>query len=854
MIAEFRADADIRGHRIDLSWTWTAPVERPALRLSRRQKTYPSGPEDGLQVLDLADLFVAFTQPWARITRTLYLVPNAVTEGGLRQAEVALNFDIPEATEPVQVVVRYYDPVAGLEQTVTLEEVSRVERVVAPALPWSSVETTKVFATPGGGPEVSVGQIVVSTGHTDGVTPDRFEWIAPGDPPVGVDFDRIEVHQTTIDDSDDITITPATFQARIDVVLEDVAEDIPLHTVIFDEAFDPDTGDWKGYLTVRDENLDPETVYYYALFAPDPASPGAFLSEREWRASAMATGHYGLDERLYQLLPALHKQYDEPTPDQQGRGELRKYLHIFGSALDQMRSLTEGLRARHDVLEVEADVLPHLARWIGWEPDQTLDALAQRNDIRFAPEIYETVGTVPNIRALVNRVTGWDCKVKEFVHNVFLTNSTEDIHLWELWGRRHDGVAWNDPSPITQMEQGFDGRPVAVRDAGGVVWLFWHALGAKGHTDRSERREIWLQRLDGMDPAPRRAMLDTADDAPRLTYTDEYPAAVVDGPRVWLFWNSDREDGWEIWARPFDGLPGGAPVRLTEHPADDRHPAAVRDNLGQIWVFWQSDRRGPTDIWARMHDGVDWGLPMRLTTAEFRHETPAAAFDDVADRIWLFWSADQQDRRKIYYRVHDAGVWGPPEPLPEPDPDSVHRDEAPTAVFWNGEIWLFWHSNRDGRWQIWGQVHDGVDWGAPFALTERPTADKEPAAVVDSTGGLRVVWRSQRRADWYKSRTIDVNDVEMLARMGEFNDRAHYTYDTALENDDWYARGAVGLYLAPDTVGPVAIERQIDRVRAFVEPFRPLPVRFVWLPDLEIDKEVIDTDGLIGEEFNDEII
>ena len=102
---------------------------------------------------------------------------------------------VSAAAEPVQVVVRYYDPVAGLKQTVTLEEISRVERVVSPALPWSSVETIEVFATPGGGPEVSVRQIVVSTGHTDGVTPDRFEWIASGDPPVGVDFDRIEVHQ-----------------------------------------------------------------------------------------------------------------------------------------------------------------------------------------------------------------------------------------------------------------------------------------------------------------------------------------------------------------------------------------------------------------------------------------------------------------------------------------------------------------------------------------------------------------------------------------------------------------------------------------------------------------------------------
>jgi phage tail-like protein len=849
VIAEFRADADLHGQRINLSWAWIAPSQRPGLRLLRRQRAYPDGPEDGLAILDLGDLFRAPNQPWARIAHTRYLVPNSTAEGGLCQAQVRRYFDLPAAGEPSQVVVRYYETAAGLLQMVQLEEVSRVVRVVAPSPPWASVETLDIFATPGGGPEVPAGQVVVSTGHADGVTPDRFQWIAPGDPPISVDFDRVEHQRTTVED---LAVTPATFQALIHVVRDEQGTLTPLRTVWLDEAFDPDTGDWKRHTTVQDRALSPEIVYYYALFAPDPAVPGGYRGQRDWRASAIATGRYGLDERLYQLLPALHKQYDEPAPDQQGEGQLRRYLQIFGLGLDQMRSLGEGLRARHDVLEVRADFLPHLARWIGWEPDQTLGVLAQRNDVRFAPDIFETVGSVPNVRALVNRVTGWECRVKEFVHNVFLTNAPETVHLWELWGRRHDGVAWSDPSPITRREEGFDGRPAAVLDGAGVVWLFWHALStAEGHSDRRGRREIWLRRL-GVDPTPRRAMLNTPDDAPRLTYTDEYPAAVVEGPRVWLFWCSDREGSWDIWARPYDGLPGSAPVRLTEHPAQDRHPAAVRDGVGQTWLFWQSDRRGPTDIWARVHDGVDWGLPTRLTAGPFRHETPAAAVDGAA-RIWLFWSTDLGDRRKLFYRVHDAGGWGPPQAVPQPDPGAIRRDEAPAAIFWNGEIWLFWHSNRDGRWQIWGQTHDGAAWGAPFPLTERPTADKEPAAVVDGGGGLRVVWRSKRRGDVYKSRTVDVNDAEMLARLGAFEDRARHTYDTGLENQDWYARGTVGLYLTPDTADSTLAERQLDRVRAFVEPFRPLPVRFVWILDLDTVEEVMDTTGLITDTFTDEI-
>jgi phage tail-like protein len=526
-----------------------------------------------------------------------------------------------------------------------------------------------------------------------------------------------------------------------------------------------------------------------------------------------------------------------------GQGELRRYLQIFGLALDQMRSLAEGLKARHDVLNVRADLLPYLARWIGWEPDLTADEITQRRDILFAPRVYRTVGTIPNVRALVNRVTGWDCRVKEFVHNVLLTNAPEAIRLWELWERRHDGSAWGDPVPVTRTD-GFDGRPAAVV-GGGAVWLFWHS-------DRSGRREIWMQRLGGVDPAPLKAAQGAPDDVPEAAHTDECPAAAADGAQVWLAWSSNRAEHWDIWVRSYDGLPGSAPAPLTEHPAEDRHPAIVRDGSGHMWVFWQSNRRGPVDIWARVYDGSEWGAPARVTTAGFRHETPAAVVDD-SGRIWLFWSATLGERRNLWCQVYDAG-WGTPVQITE----GAQRDESPAAILRDGEIWLFWHSNRDGGWQIWGRVHDGAGWQAPFRVTTHVTADKEPAALLVPDGSpgseLRLTWRSQRRGTGYRSRTIDTGDAGVLARLGTFEDRSHYTYDTGRENDDWYARDAVGLYLTPDTEDHEAIEQQLERVQGFVEPFRPLPVRYVWILDWLVHEEIIDIRGLIREEYADEVL
>jgi phage tail-like protein len=831
-----RAWSDIRTGQINLDWTWqSADPDRPAIRLQRQQRAFARQAGQGLSVVDLGDLFRQPTAPWERIERTIYGIPHDQAEGGLRQAEVGRYFAATTDAQPSQVVVTYYDAAADIVQVVTIADVTRIESAVASMPPWETVQTIDIFAAPGGGPEVPAGQLVISTGHSDSLTADHFDWIAPGNPAVGVDFDQRQEQTTTLVF---VTVAPERLQARLNIVRIDPGGDIPLVTVLVDETFDPDSGDWQRRSQVADQGLIPETQYYYSLFVPDGG--GGFLTERAWRASALSIGAYGLDEKLYALLPAVHKQYDEPTVDQQDQGQLRRFLEITGAAANQIRSLAEASRQRHEVRTVPAAFLPTLARWIGWEPDQTLDELAQRRDIRLAPEVFQTVGTVANIRALVNRMTGWPCRPKEFVHNILLSNAPETIRLWELWQQQHDGVTWTAPASVTRTD-GFDGRPSAALDSSGVLWLFWH-------TESSGRREIWLQRQDGVDAAPRRAMLDAPDDGPDLIYQDAYPAAVAQGSRVWLFWDSNREQSWDIWARPFDGVPGGAPVRLTSHAADDRHPAAVVDGSGRIWVFWQSNRRGPTDIWARVFDGTDWGLPMRLTTAAFRDEMPCAALDG-AGRIWLFWSSDLGDRRNLYYQINDSGVWSSPEAVT----DGPQRDEAPAVVFFDGRIQLFWHSLRDGFWQIWGRRHDGVAWDDPSAVTTGVTADKEPAVVLDSAGDLRLFWRSQRRGRNYQSRTIDTNDPAMLANLKTFEDRAHYSYDTGQSNDAWYARGAVGLYLTPDTVDSALIEGLVERVKSFVDPFRPLPVRYVWLPEVMLSEEIVDAGGLIVEEFEDEI-
>jgi hypothetical protein len=176
--------------------------------------------------------------------------------------------------------------------------------------------------------------------------------------------------------------------------------------------------------------------------------------------------------------------------------------------------------------------------------------------------------------------------------------------------------------------------------------------------------------------------------------------------------------------------------------------------------------------------------------------------------------------------------------------DGPWRDESPALARRGSDLWLLWSSDRTGRWELWGRVHDGADWDEPFQITMSPDPDKEPTLLVDA-GDLRVFWRSERIANEYRSRTVDTEDIRALERRGLFEDRLHYTYDTARSDVDWYALDAAGIFVTPPRGTPTAmVEDVLDRARTYLDPFCPATVRLVVIPAREPESADFFTDGI----------
>jgi hypothetical protein len=844
VLRELTVGASLEPRTIDVAWQFAqAGTSRPAFRLTRRLGGYPVVDTDGVQVIDVDDLFPlappAPSAPWARLVRTeLWTANGPADDPNMFQGRIDLYYATVASVQPARVTIGWFNAALGHNEGVVIDEVSRVVRTVQPLVaPFTFVVSLEIFATPGGGAEVSEGVITLFDFVPDPTTPPpapaQLRWAPAVGPVVNVGYQLLRATtyagdgvsaRFTVDDTTAAFFVPVSASSA-------------LGTISIDAAHDPTADVTEWTVQFSDGGLTPGLTYYYRLFTGAPFVMGAVPA----MGSALATADLGAHDLMYGLLPPVHRIADAELAAPGQRGQLDRFLSPFGAALDHVNGLIDALPARHDIARARVDELPHLSRMIGWSPDLVAPAPTQRQDLEFAAELFAAVGTLRNPPAVVNRVTGWLCDVKEFAHNVVLTNAPETQHLWEIWQVTRTAGTWSTPAPLT-LTTFADSDPIAL-DVGGTSWVIWHS-------DRSGRRELWFQRL-GVDAAPVRVMSGAPDDAVGHTYSDEAPTAVVNGANVLLFWSSDRTGTPQIWSREMTPVPG--PATLISNLASTGHnPAAVRIGTS-LWLFWDSAQRGTTDIWSRVLTAGVWSAESRMVKDgaldELNDSRPAALVAPTGD-LWLFWCRDRGDRREIWHQLNSGGVWGAQISL-STDLTTGQRDEAPGPVVDGTHVILFFHSNRGSNWQIWSRVHDGVAWRNAVRMSGELTADKEATAFMDGAGKLQVLWSSQRRAPWYRSRTLDFDDVHMLAEMGTFNDHTHYTYDTGLGPDDWYARGTVGLYLTPDTHDTTKIAAGIERAAAFLEPFRPAPVRFTWpLRDM-VHEEPIEVGDLLGETWSD---
>jgi phage tail-like protein len=206
-----------------------------------------------------------------------------------------------------------------------------------------------------------------------------------------------------------------------------------------------------------DTGITSEKMYYYAMLR---------LGSNELStAQAMASTYYGIAEKLFRFLPAIYQRMDASAEN--SSGQLKRFLEIFGSQYDYVRSFTSAMRMFSDPQQIEGTLLPLLAGWIGWKTDFTRNLAQQRNDLRSAPSLFKTAGTAANLRATINRLNTWNAHIKEFIHSIAISNEPERLGVYQVYE--------NSKPRLVSRQFSFDGHPAMCRDEAGRLWVFYHA-------------------------------------------------------------------------------------------------------------------------------------------------------------------------------------------------------------------------------------------------------------------------------------------------------------------------------------------------------------------------------------------
>jgi len=583
------------------------------------------------------------------------------------------------------------------------------------------------------------------------------------------------------------------------------------------------------------------------------------------RVAAMATSPYDFAGQMYALLPALYHRYDEapgPTtgtavaPADRANGQLRRFLDLPGGQFDQIYSLTRAALGFHNLDRVPGSLLPLLAQWIAWRTDNSLELGAQRNEIRFAPAIYQTIGLIPTVEATVKRITNWESRTKEFVHNVARTNQAERLNLWSML--RPPAGAFG-AAGLASLNFVYDGRASAAHETDGSLSFFYH-------TYRRHGWDIWTKRFAGGQWQPSEPVVDQAG-------VDKHPAAALQGARMWLFWESCDPSlppparKWRINFRTRAGSVWSATEVLFDAATERRSPVATVDGNGALWLFWLE--RTPTG-WAvkyNRNDGVQW-LPASVDFPRDAGRDPRVECDlfilfhptSVNQRLWLFWARQEpggppgQSRWSIAYRVKQglnpaAADWSAVRLLPKAAAGD-HDREPSLVVAAGGNIELFWSSTRNGGWTLWRATLDiaAFTFDPPQQLTKTPFSHRAPIAV-DTGSGTLLAFRSNESLEYGSAvygatRTVDARyggtttvntrNAARLALRGKFEDFQTYTYDAGQNgvrtNNDRVARDTIGLFLTPPgIVDPEQTRATVSRLANALAEFMPITERAVFI-------------------------
>ncbi|HDD24720.1 MAG TPA: exo-alpha-sialidase, partial [Chloroflexi bacterium] len=274
-------------------------------------------------------------------------------------------------------------------------------------------------------------------------------------------------------------------------------------------------------------------------------------------------------------------------------------------------------------------------------------------------------------------------------------------------------------------------------------------------------------------------------------YTPDLTVRKAD-ERVWVVWQQDPSyndtggDNGDIYYA--NGAPDGsswtsaAPVY--EGDGDQILPRiAPHGRSGYLYVVWEDERDDGGDIYISRYDGSGWSDPVKVSddTTGAEQRTPAVIADDPGN-VYVIWedARDDYDGEIFFSRwltgtAWGTGTWSANVKLSDPTADMA---KYPDIAVGPGALFAAWVERKSGYFNL--VVARSTDQGANWerfvvdsVYYQTPSGDfvsyKYPAISSDPMGRVYVTWLQAQGTDsrilfslspdggqhWSKPRTLD---------------------------------------------------------------------------------------------------
>lgn len=158
--------------------------------------------------------------------------------------------------------------------------------------------------------------------------------------------------------------------------------------------------------TFTEAGLQDGKFYYYTVWV-------RATIDNQWRRAgdviALVTFDHGYRQYMFELIPSIYRDKDMDTPQYRiyGRGQLERFMEIFGYEADHIRTEYETLKYVNDPQRCSGGLLPLMADQLGFGYENELGMRLARQQMKNAIYIYKHKGTQLGLEAVTSVLTGW---------------------------------------------------------------------------------------------------------------------------------------------------------------------------------------------------------------------------------------------------------------------------------------------------------------------------------------------------------------------------------------------------------------------------------------------------------------